>query len=77
MQATEVFDRVATLYKKVRPTYPDAVYRELARAAGVERFGTALDVGCGAGQSLAGVRKIAETVIGVEPRHRPLWSWPD
>jgi ubiquinone/menaquinone biosynthesis C-methylase UbiE len=67
MRATEVFDRVATLYKKVRPTYPQAVYGHLTRALGLARFGVAVDVGCGAGQSLAGLMKISDQVIGIEP----------
>lgn len=64
------FNRVAELYSRVRPTYPEAVYQRLREAVPVERFSTAVDIGCGAGQSLAGLAAIADRIIGVEPGDR-------
>jgi SAM-dependent methyltransferase len=64
------FNRVAELYSRVRPTYPDAVYQRLREAVPVERFSTAVDIGCGAGQSLAGLAAIASHIIGIEPGDR-------
>ncbi|HET9622748.1 MAG TPA: methyltransferase domain-containing protein [Kofleriaceae bacterium] len=61
------FDQWAALYREVRPTYPAAVYRALLAALGVERLALAVDLGAGAGQSVAGLLPIADRVIGVEP----------
>lgn len=68
--ADSTFNRVAELYSRVRPTYPGEVYQRLCEAVPVERFATAVDIGCGAGQSLAGLRAIAGHIIGVEPGDR-------
>jgi SAM-dependent methyltransferase len=61
------FDPVAKLYAQVRPTYPDAVYDHLLRLGRRERFACGVDIGCGGGQSLHGLARIADKVIGVEP----------
>jgi SAM-dependent methyltransferase len=61
------FDRWAELYSRVRPTYPARVYRVLLDALGVDRLAVAVDLGAGAGQSVAGLLPIADRVIGVEP----------
>ena len=61
------FNRVAALYSKVRPTYPKEVFEHLLEAGQVKRFPNAVDIGCGAGQSLVGLRQIADHIIGIEP----------
>ncbi len=61
------FERLAALYSRVRPTYPARVYRVLLEALGAERVAVAVDLGCGSGQSVAGLLPIADRVIGVEP----------
>jgi ubiquinone/menaquinone biosynthesis C-methylase UbiE len=61
------FDRLAALYSRVRPTYPARVYRVLLDALGAERIAVAVDLGCGSGQSVAGLLAIADRIIGVEP----------
>jgi ubiquinone/menaquinone biosynthesis C-methylase UbiE len=61
------FERLAELYSRVRPTYPARVYRVLLDALGTERVAVAVDLGCGSGQSVAGLLPIADRVIGVEP----------
>lgn len=75
------FNSVAALYSRVRPTYPDAVYDHLLEAGNCQRFEQAIDIGSGAGQSVAGLRRIAERVIGVEPADKLLvearQSYPD
>jgi SAM-dependent methyltransferase len=68
--ADPTFNRVAELYSRVRPTYPGEVYQRLREAVPVERFATAVDIGCGAGQSLAGLDAIASHIIGIEPGDR-------
>jgi ubiquinone/menaquinone biosynthesis C-methylase UbiE len=54
----------------VRPTYPPALFRKLADALGGRQAEAAVDVGCGSGQSLAGLFEIAGRVVGVEPADR-------
>ncbi len=64
------FDALAETYGAVRPSYPDTVYDGICAAGGVERFGVAADVGCGAGASLKGLARIADRIIGIEPAPR-------
>lgn len=61
------FERLAELYSRIRPTYPARVYRALLHALGAERVAVAVDLGCGSGQSVAGLLAVADRVIGVEP----------
>ncbi|MEE8516543.1 MAG: class I SAM-dependent methyltransferase [Alphaproteobacteria bacterium] len=61
------FNDVADIYSSARPAYPEEVYLQLLEAAAAPSFAVAVDIGCGAGQSLSGLIPIAETVIGVEP----------
>lgn len=61
------FDRVAPLYARVRPGYPEELYRSLLEEHGGARFAAAIDLGCGTGQSIEGLLAIADDVIGVEP----------
>jgi len=51
----------------VRPFFHDEVARRLCAFAGVQRFRSALDVGCGSGQSSIALAAIADRVIAVDP----------
>lgn len=61
------FDKVASIYAKVRPTYPEQVYQEMVKMNDGHLFASAVDIGCGSGQSTEGLVTIARQVIGVEP----------
>lgn len=61
------FDPLAPLYAGARPGYPRALWELLLAERGGRAFGRAVDLGCGAGHSLAGLFDIAREVIGVEP----------
>lgn len=61
------FDKVASIYAKVRPTYPEQVYQEMVKINDGHLFNSAVDIGCGSGQSTEGLVTIAHQVIGVEP----------
>lgn len=64
------FNRVAEIYSRVRPDYPPRVRELICEYAGRDRFGTAVDVGSGAGASLGPLSDIADRVIGIEPGDR-------
>lgn len=61
------FEQNASSLDRWRPDYPAELYAEFLRLGSVARFDVALDVGCGAGQSTAGLFDIANEVIGLEP----------
>ncbi len=58
---------VAARYAKVRPFFHQDVMERICRLSGVARFGRALDVGCGAGQSSIALAAIAGQVTGIDP----------
>ena len=57
---------VAARYARVRPFFHAEVAERLRDFAGVERFGRALDVGCGSGQSALALAAVAGQVIAVD-----------
>lgn len=61
------FDKVAKVYTKVRPSYPEQVYEKITEWYGSPRIKTAVDIGCGSGQSITGLKKICTEITGVEP----------
>lgn len=63
----EQFDKVASLYSRVRPSYPQRVYQEMVNFNEGNLFSFAADIGCGPGQSTEGLIPIAQKVIGIEP----------
>jgi SAM-dependent methyltransferase len=57
---------VAARYAKARPFFHDEVMKWICEASGRARFGRALDVGCGSGQSSVALAEIADEVVGVD-----------
>ena len=47
-----VFNEVPELYDRVRPTYPDELFADLAAITGMDRGSSVLEVGCGTGQAI-------------------------
>lgn len=45
-----IFSEDAELYQKARPCYPDALYDDLHRDAGIGQGCRVLEIGCGTGQ---------------------------
>jgi SAM-dependent methyltransferase len=62
-----VFNEVAELYDRVRPTYPDELFADLATFTGVDRQSSVLEVGCGTGQASRPLAALAGSVTAVEP----------
>jgi len=46
-----VFNDVPEFYDRVRPTYPDELFADLAAITGRDRGSSVLEVGCGTGQA--------------------------
>lgn len=61
------FERAAKSLGRGRPGYPAELYARILGATSEDRFGVALDLGCGAGHSLAGLFPIAQVVQALEP----------
>ena len=57
---------VAARYAKVRPFFHTEVARRLRVFAGVDRFESVLDVGCGSGQSSIALASIAAQVTAID-----------
>lgn len=62
-----VFDEVPELYDRVRPTYPDAMFGDLAAITGVGGSSSALEIGIGTGQATHGLARIVGEVTALEP----------
>jgi SAM-dependent methyltransferase len=62
-----VFNEVAELYDRVRPTYPAELFADFAAITRVDRQSSVLEVGCGTGQATRSLAGLAGTVTAVEP----------
>jgi ubiquinone/menaquinone biosynthesis C-methylase UbiE len=60
------FDKIHRHYAKVRPTYPTAAYDEIAADLRAVPADLAVDIACGSGQSVDGLKRIARKIIGVD-----------
>jgi SAM-dependent methyltransferase len=61
-----VFDEVPDLYDRVRPTYPDELFEDLAAIAGAGEASSVLEVGCGTGQATRSLAALGYSVTAVE-----------
>src|SRR5436190_6030542 len=62
-----VFNEVPELYDRVRPTYPDELFADLASIAGIDDDSYVLEVGCGTGQATRSLAALGCSVTAVEP----------
>ena len=62
-----VFNEVAELYDRVRPTYPDSLFTDLVSITDVGEGSSVLEVGCGTGQATRPLAALGCSVTAVEP----------
>jgi len=62
----QTFGSVAELYDRARPTYPAAVFDDLAELAGLEPGSRVLEIGPGTGKATAELVRRGYSVTGVE-----------
>jgi SAM-dependent methyltransferase len=67
MEQGRSFDRVAELYDRVRPGYPDAVLDDIAAIAGLSPGDAVLEIGCGTGKATEGSVRRGLAVVGLDP----------
>ena len=60
------FDRVAEGYHRARPTYPPALFADLATLAGLRPGAALVEVGCGTGQATRDLAADGYRVVAVE-----------
>jgi protein-L-isoaspartate O-methyltransferase len=60
------FDSAAQLYHQARPDYPDDLYDELVRLAGLRRGDRLLEVGCATGKATISLARRAFQITCVE-----------
>ncbi len=67
MISVGVFDEIPRLYDRVRPTYPDALFADLAAITRLTGAADVLEVGCGTGQATRSLAAMGWNVTAVEP----------
>ncbi len=61
-----VFNDVAGVHDRVRPTYPDEMFADFVEVTGVTRQSSILEVGCGTGQATESLAAIGGSVTALE-----------
>jgi SAM-dependent methyltransferase len=61
-----VFNEVPELYDRVRPSYPDELFADLATVTGLDETSSVLEVGCGTGQATRSLAALGRSVVAVE-----------
>ena|ERR1700722_12376664 len=61
-----LFDQVADLYDKARPTYPDALFDELIKKAKLSENSKLLEIAPGTGQATLPLAKKGYEIVGIE-----------
>jgi SAM-dependent methyltransferase len=60
------FDRVAPLYDRARPCYPEALFDDVVSLSGVPPGGRILEIGCGTGQATVPLARRGYRILCVE-----------
>lgn len=62
----DTFDRVAELYQQARPSYPPAIFADLANLAHLGSGARVVEIGCGTGQATRHLAERGYAVVAVE-----------
>lgn len=65
-QLRVTFEQVPELYDRARPTYPEALFDDLAELAGLAEGARLLEVGCGTGQATVPLARRGYSLVCVE-----------
>lgn len=65
-QLRQTFNQVAELYDQARPGYPEELFADLRRLAGVGPGARVLEIGCGTGQATVPLAELGCQVVAVE-----------
>jgi SAM-dependent methyltransferase len=65
-QLRTTFEEVPELYERARPTYPDAVFDDIAALASLGEGSRVLEIGCGTGQGTLPLARRGYSVLCVE-----------
>jgi SAM-dependent methyltransferase len=65
-QVRSTFNEVPEIYDRVRPTYPDELFHDLAAITGLNAHASVLEVGCGTGQATRSLAARGWSVTAVE-----------
>jgi ubiquinone/menaquinone biosynthesis C-methylase UbiE len=60
------FNRVAALYDKWRPGYPEELFAEIGKITGLGRGSRVLEVGCGTGKATTGMAKCGADMLCID-----------
>lgn len=61
------FDRVAQLYDRARPGYPEALIEDAIALSGISPGGQILEIGCGSGQATLPFARRGYSLLALEP----------
>src|ERR1700674_1911618 len=67
MEQRSTFDKVADLYDRARPGYPDALVDDVVTAARLAPGDAILEVGCGTGQATTGFARRGFRILALDP----------
>jgi SAM-dependent methyltransferase len=67
MEQRFTFDAIATLYDAARPTYPDALFDDIAAIASLRSADPILEIGCGTGLATQGFARRGLAVLALDP----------
>jgi trans-aconitate methyltransferase len=63
----KTFNEDAELYDRMRPGYPEVIFKQLQKSAGLSQTSRVLEVGCGTGQATKSLINFTRNITCLEP----------